>query len=244
MSNRLNLDNTTLISIVGNPKHLKFTKIAMNHCLSQVDFKKTLLLYCEDDDEFDTRKIPYLDLAMYNQLCVEELTNYIETDFCLVVQWDGFIIDTNYWTEDFLNYDYIGSPWASWGFTVGNGGFSLRSKKYLDISSKKKYISNTHLQDKYKGHYFASGHVCPEDFYLCHMLKDEMVNDGIKFATPELAYQFSVEHQGIGRLPGHEDKGDWVCKTFHPMKLDTYKSFGFHGKFNVAGMKELLKYEH
>ena len=223
----MKLNGVTLVSIVGNPKDLNKTKKAMRHCLNQVEFDKSLLLYCEEDSEFETRQIPYLDVSMYNQLCVERLADYIDTEFCLLVQWDGYIIDTNYWTDEFLNYDYIGCPWASWGYTVGNGGFSLRSKKFLDISSSIKYSSDSHLKSNISSRMFLHGSICAEDFLLCYINKEYMLNNGIKFPNPELAYRFSIEHQ------------DGKIKQFDPNDISTYKSFGFHGHFNKAAMEEL-----
>lgn len=223
----MKLDNVTLVSIVGNPRHLDDTKKAIRHCIKQVDFDKTILLSCEEDSEFQTHKIPYLDVGMYNNFCIKELTNYIDTEFCLVIQSDGYIIDTDYWTNDFLDYDYIGCPWASWGYTIGNGGFSLRSKKFLDASSSLEYFSDSHIQAGIPSHMFLHGSICAEDFFLCYLHKEHMVKNGIKFPSPELAYQFSVEHQ------------DGKIKQFNPEDITTYKSFGFHGKFNTAAMKEI-----
>ena len=40
--------------------------------------------------------------------CLDHL--YVQ-DFCITVQYDGFIIDPN-WTDEFLDYDYIGF-WAN-----------------------------------------------------------------------------------------------------------------------------------
>lgn len=223
----MKLNNVTLVSIVGHPKHLNDTKKAIRHCIKQVDFEKIILLSCEEDSEFETRQIPYLDMSMYAQLCVERLTDYIDTEFCLLVQWDGYIIDTNYWADEFLNYDYIGCPWASWGYTVGNGGFSLRSKKFLDISSSLEYYSDSHIQAGIPSNVFLHGSICAEDFFLCYIHKEHMVKNGIKFPSPELAYQFSVEHQ------------DGKIKQFDPNDISTYKSFGFHGHFNTAAMESI-----
>ena len=71
--------------------------------------------------------------AAYSQFMVKELARYITTDYALVVQWDGFVIDGNMWTNEFWNYDYIGAKWphVTGEFRVGNGGFSLRSKRLL-----------------------------------------------------------------------------------------------------------------
>jgi len=223
----MKLNDVTLVSIVGKPSHLEKTKKAMRHCLNQVDFQKSILLSCEKDSELETYQIPYLDISMYNHFCVKELKDYIDTEFCLLIQSDGYIIDKNYWTDEFLNYDYIGSPWASWGYTVGNGGFSLRSKKFLETSSSLEYFSNSHIQAGIPSYMFLHDDVCAEDFFLCYINKDYMIKEGIKFPKAELAYQFSVEHQ------------DGKIKRFNPEDITTYKSFGFHGHFNTAAMEKL-----
>ena len=79
----------------------------------------------------------------YNYYCLYNLTNHIDTDYCLLIQPDGFVINPDKWDDDWFNYDYIGAPWAladdayldPWGkpHRVGNGGFSFRSKKLLDV---------------------------------------------------------------------------------------------------------------
>ena len=72
--------------------------------------------------------------AAYSQFVLKQLGAYINTDYALVVQWDGFIIDGNAWADEFWNYDYIGAKWPhlQGDFRVGNGGFSLRSKRLLN----------------------------------------------------------------------------------------------------------------
>jgi hypothetical protein len=64
---------------------------------------------------------------------LHELHHYIDSDFVLLVEWDGYIINPTAWTNEFLNFDYIGAVWGHHkdGFRVGNGGFSLRSRKLL-----------------------------------------------------------------------------------------------------------------
>jgi len=238
---KLKLPNVTLISICGTPKYTPISKVSLHHCQKHVEFGETLLFSSEDDDEFKTVKIPLFDFCMYNKFCVEELTNYIKTDYCLIVQEDSSITDPSCWTDDFLNFDYIGSPWPMYNFRVGNGGFSLRSKKFLEESSKMKYTGDAHIKAGFSPKQFAQGLSTPEDFYLCHLKEEELINRGIKFADPVTAYNFAVEYQGVGTLRGHESEGEWIVKTFDPMDVETYKSFGFHGRFNVGGMKELLK---
>ena len=35
---------------------------------------------------------------------------YIKTSHVLIVQWDGYIINSKKWDSRFLNFDYIGAP--------------------------------------------------------------------------------------------------------------------------------------
>jgi hypothetical protein len=220
----IDLKDITLVAIVGSENMLDNTKLAFDHCMSQANFGDCQFLSCKDN-------IPYMNTAMYNEFCIKELTNYVNTDFCLVIQWDGYIIDTDYWTNEFLEYDYIGSPWAGWNFAIGNGGFSLRSKKFLDVCSKLNYDSKAHFKAGFDEKTFISdrGFTTPEDWFICIYKNEFMVENNIKFPSPELAYQFAVEHQGP------------PIKTFDREDITTYKSFGFHGNFNKAGMEVLYK---
>lgn len=79
---------------------------------------------------------------------IKELNKYIETSYVLIIQYDGFILNPDAWTDEFLEYDYIGAPW--WytdDCNVGNGGFSLRSKKLLEILANDDSILETHPED-------------------------------------------------------------------------------------------------
>ena len=79
----------------------------------------------------------------YSKFILKELDNYFETDFVLVFQWDGFILNPDVWLYNFLNYDYIGAPWFHSGLQDigGNGGFSLRSKKLQNILKNNSIIN-------------------------------------------------------------------------------------------------------
>jgi len=88
----------------------------------------------------------------------------------------------------FMEYDYIGAPW-SWqvvngidGITIGNGGFSLRSREWM------KYFSCTFQRDNT---YTDPNAGEPEDvFFARHMF----YTDGIKLPDNDVAGEFSVEH--------------------------------------------------
>ncbi len=66
--------------------------------------------------------------------CSNRCVDHIETPHVLLVQWDGYAINPGAWRSEFLDVDYIGAKWY-WqtdGPRVGNGGFSLRSRKLLE----------------------------------------------------------------------------------------------------------------
>ena len=81
----------------------------------------------------------------YSYFILVHLEKYIKTKFCLVTQWDGWVIDKRKWNKNFLNYDYIGAIWPDYSDNqVGNGGFSLRSKKFLE-STRDFILTQPHI---------------------------------------------------------------------------------------------------
>ena len=83
-------------------------------------------------------------LEEYNEFMVKKYNDYLFTDFLLNIHDDGFVINPEVWTNDFLSYDYIGALWGVGHHQppvteydrCGNGGFSLRSKKFLEVAQK------------------------------------------------------------------------------------------------------------
>ena len=66
-------------------------------------------------------------------LASTDFWNKLTGDKILLYQEDTCIFKSN--IEDFLDYDYVGAPWPKEqndnSLLVGNGGFSLRSKKAM-----------------------------------------------------------------------------------------------------------------
>jgi hypothetical protein len=56
----------------------------------------------------------------------------VRTSHVLYIEYDGWVVDGAAWQPDWLDYDWIGAPWP-WQprHQVGNGGFSLRSRRLL-----------------------------------------------------------------------------------------------------------------
>jgi hypothetical protein len=103
----------------------------------------------------------------------------VNTSHFLVIQWDSWVIDESMWSDEYLKYDYIGAPWwYSDGWNVGNGGFSLRSRRMAEHIAR-------------NGHLYPMEH--PEDNALCRKHRGRLERKGFRWAPEELASQFSFE---------------------------------------------------
>jgi ADP-heptose:LPS heptosyltransferase len=115
----------------------------------------------------------------YSHFMIKELYKYFSTDYVLVIQADGYVLNGKSWLSEFLEYDYVGSPWLySDGKNVGNGGFSLRSKKLQHALASDDFI-------------FASD---PEDQAIGRLYRDYLQQKyDIKFPLEDLADRFAYE---------------------------------------------------
>jgi hypothetical protein len=131
----------------------------------------------------------------YSVLMVRELRHMFDTKFVLVIQHDGYILNAGAWTDRFMEYDYVGAPWEGRSKLdcVGNGGFSLRSRKYCEAAAKVIPRGDCHC----------------EDIKCCRKYRGQMVEAGIRFAPPALAAKFSKEF-GVwdGEFGFHHSKTD------------------------------------
>ena len=180
------LENVTLFAIDTNHPHL--AQKAIDKCLKQCQFEDVIFLK-------PPMVKPFNSIQDYSKFMLFDLHKYIKTDFVLSVHWDGYIINANAWQPEFLNYDYIGAiwPWHPEGLRVGNGGFSLRSKRLLELTASSGFV--------YKDR--------NEDDLICHVNRDYLVRNGVRFAPEELARYFSFERE-----------------------LTNIETFGFHGEFH------------
>lgn len=126
----------------------------------------------------------------YSHFMMKELSKHIETDYILVIQHDGYVINADAWKPEWLQFDYLGACWEWYPNDgrqrVGNGGFSLRSAKLHKILSEDdRFIPvnepgvNLHKE---------------EDHCICRVYGNILEQEyGIKFAPVEEARNFSIE---------------------------------------------------
>lgn len=167
-------------------------------CLTNKDFfrhKEAIDKSCEGI-EFGAVKIIWdekcTSIDEWNRKIIQELPNYVDTDFALLIHADGYVINPDLWNPDWLNYDYIGAPWPlpqdDYSYLdeegdlqrVGNS-VSLRSKTLMLLASSREWRS-------YYGNTNEDGFIC------CHNRK-WLESQGCKFAPLEVAIHFSKEHE-------------------------------------------------
>lgn len=181
MNNKLQLPTVEIISI--NTHDPIMSVKAIEYSTKHIQFAKKTLFSDVPMNVNDIHNViipKFTTREAYSVFCIRELHKYIESDYVLMIHDDGFVINPHLWADEFLNYDYIGAPWPgdpndhSHG-RVGNGGFTLRSKKLLTAI---KDFTETDIN---------------EDWLIGVIKRDYLRDIGIKFSPVEVAMKFSLE---------------------------------------------------
>lgn len=151
--------------------------------MRQADFGQVLLLSDQRPADLDPaitwRPIePLRSRADYCRFMLRELASHISTSHALCIQWDGFVLNGAGWDPNFLDYDYIGALWPQFhdGHNVGNGGFSLRSRRLLEACRHLPFTGSE-----------------PEDVLIGRLRRPRLEEQGMHFAPEEIASRFSYE---------------------------------------------------
>lgn len=190
--NKIKLPNVTLCTI-GSDKYKEQHQKILDYSSKHIEFGavKNIIVPTNNIDE-------------WNRAVVFDLGDYIETDFALLVHPDGGVGEPELWREEWLNYDYIGSP-----FPLPNDKFS-----YRDINGKIQRVGNSvslrskkllQLPKKIGMEWKPFHGFYNEDGYICVNMRHVFEEHGCKFAPFEEAIHFGREN------PLPENKG---LKTF------------------------------
>lgn len=217
----LDLSNVTLLAITS----VKFDEhiASLQRSMQCAKFAKVVLATHEkpnnlpDDIVWEDigKKINY---EQFSEYCIYHMTDHVHTDFCLHVHDDSWILRPDLWIEEFFDYDYIGAPWPlsyeafvdPFGrhIRVGNGGFSLRSKRLMNVPKHIHIPFEVNEGNFYKhmnaNSYNEDGNICVHNRHLYELM-------GCKFAPVEVAARFSTENN----VP------------------ETVQSFGFHKRLPI-----------
>lgn len=109
----------------------------LEHCKGLCDFGAVkLLTSIPIDYEYRVRIKPLNSLIAYSIFMLTKLHEHIETDHVLIVQRDGWILNTESFNPAWLDLDYVAPIFVQYD-KVGSGGFSLRSKSLMvEVASK------------------------------------------------------------------------------------------------------------
>jgi hypothetical protein len=220
---KLNLNDVTLCAI--DSVNMALSARALQLTMAQCEFSDAVLFsHVPVEGGFRTVEIDNLNsLAAYQIFCVKRLPALIKTPFVLIVQWDGYVINPGAWYPSFREYDYIGARWPHHtdGMSVGNGGFSLRSRKLLAALNDPRFTVDA---------------TTSEDVLICRTFRPALEREfGVRFAPEGVADQFSYENispnqptfgfHGMGNMWRHVEDAEmiklvgllapYVCRTPH-----------------------------
>lgn len=156
--------------------------VALQRSLEQVQPDRCILLTDEvvEIEGIEVIKIPVIKSKdEYSRFVIKELFKYIETDFLITIQHDGYILNGDCFDEKLYNVDFCGALWLETdGLNCGNGGFSWRSKRLCDIVANDETIEI----------------LTPEDVSINRIYRRYLEGKyGLVWASDEIAEGFSFE---------------------------------------------------
>ena len=240
-------DQLTIVSVYGHNNGASAIPSIVKS-MQELPGSKGLLISIEEPPNLPSnvvwKRCHHIDYLGYSLFMMHGLYAYIETDYCLVVQDDGWVLNGKNFKPEYYDYDYIGAPsHCAFGdgnlylhFTwtqatepvkvVQNGGFSLRSKRFLEACNKHGIM---HLNAN-------EIHGWNEDAQLSAILKPVLQSYGYKYCPDEIAKYFSMEYVGHGfhqewfdynKLLGHHAQTRKLVSTNHVVvPVDPTKSYG------------------
>jgi len=197
MIKKIELENVTLIAV--SSVNIWQTIKALCYSMRGIEFGEvTLVTHKKPAFLPDSITYQHIDkisnINMFNYAMVYDLYKYVHKDYAILVHADGFVVNPNSWTNEFLEYDYIGAPWPipdekdkvsyrdEFGdlYRVGNS-VSIRSKRLMELPEK-------------VGMKWESFHNWyNEDGFICVNKRKEFEKHGCRYAEPSFAAHFSQE---------------------------------------------------
>jgi len=213
---KINLSNITLV-VIDDLKDLPTEKNIRYVILDKV------IKYAKAHIDFFDIKVfsplngfqkQFANGSEYSKWVIETLPYEIESEYYLIMQWDGFIINPNKWNNDFFKYDYLGG-----GNSLQNGGFSLRKASKMRKLSNIKYSNYFGNEDSFYSLFFND--VCKnvhknDDRFDENFYKECLENDWIYENQP-----FDINYTHIHDL-------NWDCNKFASFFTINTESFGWH----------------
>lgn len=190
----LHLPSVTLVSATGIDPHKNLRALEVSRI--GIDFAEVLLLSrivpssIPTNIRFEKVMNESGSYDEFSRFILYELFKYVHTEFALLVHHRATVLRPESWSDEFLDFDYIGAPWKPGAHRtssgkevlVGNGGFSLRSQKIMKAPT----VLALPFTDNNTGYFH-------EDGQLCNYHRDQLEENGITFAPVEIAAKFATE---------------------------------------------------
>ncbi|MCR6479460.1 hypothetical protein NU688_25100 [Variovorax sp. ZS18.2.2] len=228
-NNNRSFKKITLVSVTGLPD-ARGAAMALQHSQAQMPGARALL--CSPQAPANLAPgiahvpIASLNYHEYGWFMMFALWRVVQTEFALVVQEDGWVVNADNWRDEFLDFDYIGAPihlakidtpegtyWRNrfeWAdelqkpghvvTPIQNGGFSLRSRRFM-----RALVDHPHIRVEIPPPDAVEGdplkmhwqhNALLEDVQLSGVLRPALEAVGMRFAPLEMARSFSIEHAG------------------------------------------------
>ena len=189
---KVSLPDVTLVSIDTDPVSQSLTRAAITRTLSIIEPSAIKHFGIESlgvGEEFVMIN-RFQSIDDYSEFVFKCLWPFCGTERIMIIHWDGHPTNPERWDPKFLDCDYIGAPWA-WAqdsFRVGNGGFSIRSKRLIDLC--KNVNIRRHPEIPYAN---------AEDVVIGRVYRKIFEEVGLHFANDEVASRFSYETGPVRR---------------------------------------------
>ena len=214
----IQLPRVTMLALdgVGN-KTSEYVEI-LERTMRGIGFGEVVLITADKEftstKNIDVHHIEPMDYIDFNVFLCTQSCCYVNTDHMLYIQEDGYVLNPKAWKDEYSEYDYIGTPWIDdegtpLNFTmndpdqlVGGGGFSFRSKRFLELASQLPYDREI-------------SSLVNEDVFLCtrNFARSWMEERGMVYAPLEISKSFGLGSPHLLR-EGYIEKEEL---------------FGFHG---------------
>lgn len=177
----IELPQVTLL--IYNPdKSPELGERVLQQCCSGIKFGSVVQICTQSpkDSQFPYVLVPESNWHEGQRFQSYLIDHFFDTEFVLHVETDGYPVNFEKWDNKFLEYDYLGAPWPT-QYTqnnrVGNGGCSLRSKRF------------TRLCSDYRNEYV---HGMSSDIWFCQYMYSDFKKK-IRYGDLETAIRFSFE---------------------------------------------------
>ena len=196
--------NLTIVSVYGHNNGASAIP-SIVQSMKELPGSRGLLLSVERPPNLPSditwRCIFPLTYLQYSVFVMHSLYAFIDTDYCLIVQDDSWVLNGKNFKHEYYDYDYIGAAThaalvgnelklqGSWvddedRIMVQNGGFSLRSKRFLEAPNK---LGLTHTPAE-------NIYLWNEDVQLTAIRRKLLEMCGLKFASEEVSRGFALEY--------------------------------------------------